>query len=187
MIDLSNFTTKSFRKEISISTFIDSCVDIPRFIKCCENCPSYGKYWSCPPLNFSSEAIWQKYTTILLVGKKIILPEDIRQNVYSTVEMTDICNKIIAPFKHAMLLELLELEADNPGSMALSAGKCDICVVCTREKNLPCRSPKLCRHSIEALGGDVGKAIEMYFGEKLVWDQEGHLPEYLFLVGGLLL
>ena len=43
------------------------------------------------------------------------------------------------------------------------------------------------RHSIESLGGDVGKTLSLYLGQELLWGREGHFPEYYILLGGLLL
>jgi len=186
MIDMSGCSVESFRKEVSVREFMETCVDVPRFLRCCQACPTYGKTWSCPPYDFSSEDIWKSYKSLLLIGKKVIVPQDLREKTFQKAEVAMVCNKLLAPFKHALLMELLALEAEHPGSMALSAGKCEICVVCTRLQNLPCRNPHLCRYSIEALGGDVVQAVEKYFGEKLIWEKEGHLPQHLFLIGGLL-
>lgn len=38
----------------------------------------------------------------------------------------------------------------------------------------------------ESLGGDVEKTLELYFNERLLWGREGHMPEYMLLVGGLM-
>jgi hypothetical protein len=43
------------------------------------------------------------------------------------------------------------------------------------------------RYSIESLGGDVGLTAERYLGQPLLWIKDGILPDYLMLVGALLL
>ena len=44
--------------------------------------------------------------------------------------------------------------------------------------------PRKC--NIEALGGDVDKTVEDLFECKILYAQNGKLPEYLMFVGGLL-
>ncbi|MBQ6358699.1 MAG: DUF2284 domain-containing protein, partial [Clostridia bacterium] len=83
--------------------------------------------------------------------------------------------------------ELLFLEKERPGSLALLGGKCDLCPVCARTEGKPCRTPDRMRYSIESLGGDCGGALEKYFGEILQWAQGNRLPEQIILLGGLLL
>ena len=86
-----------------------------------------------------------------------------------------------------MARELLAMEAEAPGSLALFAGKCDLCPVCARTEGKPCRMPERMRYSIEALGGDCSGALEKYFGETLQWSAGQRLPEQIILLGGLLL
>ena len=42
------------------------------------------------------------------------------------------------------------------------------------------------RYSIEALGGNVGKTVHDLLGIELEWIEEGKVPSYFVLVGGLL-
>ena len=72
--------------------------------------------------------------------------------------------------------------------MALSAGSCDVCPegTCTRLQEDPCRNPGMMRYSVEALGGDVGKALKLYFDKEILWGKAGHMPPYFILLGGLL-
>ena len=46
--------------------------------------------------------------------------------------------------------------------------------------------PEEMRYSFNALGGDSGKTMELYFGRPIVWSHNGEVPEYLPLMGGLL-
>ncbi len=185
-LDASHGTVVSYQHEVLVIDFVETCVDIPKFLLCCEKCPNYRKCWSCPPFDFSPENIWEQFKTLVLFGKKIVLTTDFRKAHDGKGRINDISSGLLAPFKEALFKELLDCEQSYQGSMALSAGKCDICEVCARQHDLPCVNPKYLRYSIEALGGDVGKAIELYFGEKLIWGEKGSLPEYFFLLGGLL-
>ena len=43
------------------------------------------------------------------------------------------------------------------------------------------------RYSVEALGGNVGLTVQKLLGIQLEWMEEGKLPSYFVLVGGLLM
>ena len=51
----------------------------------------------------------------------------------------------------------------------------------------PCRHPERLRYSIEALGGDVEGCLQHYFHVPVLWGRDGLAPEYLVLMGGLLI
>lgn len=42
------------------------------------------------------------------------------------------------------------------------------------------------RYSVDALGGDLSETMEQYFQRPIRWSRNGEVPEYLTLVGGLL-
>ena len=90
--------------------------------------------------------------------------------------------------KEDMSRELYEMEKQHPGSVSLSAGSCSMCREegCTRSKGEPCRHPNLMRYSIESVGGNVGLTVSKLMGYELEWVEEGKVPSYFVLVGGLL-
>jgi len=182
----NQYKIKTYQKEVSLSDYMASCVDIPKFMAYCRRCPNYKKNWACPPFSFSPEDLWMHYQTVLLCAKKIILPPEMTDRAYEKEELQETCAHLLVPIKQALLSELMALEAKTPDSLVLSMGSCSACIECTRLSKQPCRCPDLCRHSIESLGGDVTKSIEHYFEEKLIWPEEGKLPSYFFLLGGLL-
>lgn len=55
-----------------------------------------------------------------------------------------------------------------------------------RRRVVPARQPEHLRYSIEALGGDVEGCLRRYFHMPILWGRDGKAPEYLVLVGGLL-
>ena len=158
---------------IPVAEFCEACLDVPAFLACCRACGNYGARWSCPPFEFEPEALWTRYTTLLLCEEKVERPKPPR----------------VAEAKRRMTDELFALEAQHPGSLALSPGMCDICGDdCTRSSGQPCRHPDKMRYSIEALGGNLEKAAVLYFGDPLRWaTPDGKLPEYYLLLGGLLI
>ena len=95
---------------------------------------------------------------------------------------------ILRKVKEGMGEALYEMEAVYPQSKALSAGTCLLCGEgnCTRALSEPCRYPDKMRYSIESLGGNVGLTVSKLMGIQLEWIEEGKLPSYFVLVGGLL-
>lgn len=174
-------------REVPLAEYCAQCVDVPKFLGYCAACPNYGGTWSCPPFDFDPQEIWDRYDRILLRAVKVPVPAELREKVLSPQEINDESHALLAPIKHDLLSSLLEQERATPGSLALSAGRCQECRVCTKPSGQPCRQPERMRHSIESLGGDVGKTLSLYLGQELLWGREGHLPEYYILLGGLLL
>ena len=176
-------------REVPLAEYRAQCVDVPKFLGYCAACPNYGGTWSCPPFDFDPQEIWDRYDRILLRAVKVPVPAELREKVLSPQEINDESHALLAPIKHDLLSSLLEQERATPGSLALSAGRCQECPEgrCTKPAHQPCRQPGRMRHSIESLGGDVGKTLSLYLGQELLWGREGHLPEYYILLGGLLL
>ena len=175
-------------REVPAAEFVRACVNVEKFSACCRNCRNYSKTWSCPPFRFDPADVWGNYDTLLLQMRMLTVPGELREQVFSAEALRRAAAEFLRAEKEAMLLELLELEKAFPGSMALSAGSCQVCPegTCARQTQEPCRNPNLMRYSIEALGGDVGKALELYFDKQLVWGRDGRMPEYYILLGGLL-
>lgn len=178
---------KEINTEITMDEFIEGFFDAERFEKSCSFCHGFGKTWACPPYNFDPIKLWRSYDRLAVIGKKILVPDSLLNGSYSHDELNTVMDSIVSPVKHTLFDELLTLEHRTPYSMMLSAGGCDICEECVRSSGKPCIHPELLRFSIESLGGDVVKIVEKLLNEKLLWAQDGKLPEYFIIVGGLLL
>lgn len=165
-----------------VEEFVRECVDIPRFAACCAECRGFGKTWACPPYDFDPMDIWQSFSTVLLYGKKVNIPEEERE----VSDLGKAYNALLAPVKSRLLNELYELERQYPGALALSAGGCDICSSCGRAEGVPCLFPEKMRHSIESLGGNAEKCISEYLSESILWAENNRLPEHFILLGALL-
>ena len=111
---------------------------------------------------------------------------ELREKHYSQEEINELSRALLAPAKRQMTDTLLTMENEYPGSRALFAGTCELCENCDKEQGIPCRHHELMRYSIEALGGNVAKAVQIYFDDIILWAENGHLPEYFILLGGLL-
>lgn len=169
-----------------VSDFLKTCVDIPRFLECCKECPSYGKRWSCPPYDFSISALWGKFSTILLYEEKIPISVEFQKKTYEQEELNEICRTLLAPVKRQMTDDLLALEQRYSESLALFPGTCELCERCSKEIGEPCVHPDMIRPSIESLGGNVAQVVRLYFDDTILWAKDGHLPEYFILLGGQL-
>ena len=183
MEETSLYTCETLTRTVPLGEFRRDLVDVPRFLGYCLDCPNSGQFWSCPPFGFDPMALWARYGQLLLYVRKVTFTKDrlfpLERRAFEERELPKI--------KGAMARELLLMEAERPGSLALFPGRCDWCAVCARTEGQPCRTPGRMRYSIEALGGDCGGALERYFGETLQWAKGNRLPEQLLLLGGLLM
>lgn len=175
------------QRELSVRDFVRDCVDIAKFEACCQLCPNYGQRWSCPPFDFSAAELWTHYEKLILQCRVIPVPQELQAKVLCQEDLNRQSRELLQPYKRAMLAEMQALEKQLPDSLALDAGSCDHCVGCTRAAGLPCIRPNQLRYSVEALGGDVCKALKLYFDKDILWGENGHMPPYFLLLGGLLL
>ena len=173
--------------QMSLAEYLAQYVDIPKFYDCCQACPNFGHRWSCPPFSFQPEALWRSYETIVLHGRKLSTPPQLLGQSFPPEQLQAHYESLLRPVRQELDQYLLTLERQTPGSLALVAGKCTICQTCARQQGAPCRHPETLRYSIEALGGDVSQTISQCLGERLLWAQDGKLPPYFILLGGLLL
>lgn len=171
------YTVETMETAVSAAEYLRVGVDVEKFIAYCQACPNYEHRWACPPFAKDPMETWRSYRTLRLYAR-ILTPKP-------GAELSALLDGIKRE-KAGLLRELLAMEKTLPGSLALSAGTCDVCEECTRPQGAPCRHPESLRPSIEALGGDVVGTVERYFHRRVLWIQEGKLPEYLTLVGGLL-
>lgn len=181
------YTVEPLESVISSIEFIKDYVDVPRFLECCKECPNYGAKWSCPPFAFDAMGFWRSFGTLRLFGTKIILGEPAAGGDYSSPEISAMVRCALQSEKRKLMGRLLMMETEFSGSVALSAGSCDECAECTRKSGAPCRRPGIMRHSIESLGGDVGAASKTLLGTEIKWVKNDRVPEYMVLVGGLLI
>ncbi|MBQ1229193.1 MAG: DUF2284 domain-containing protein [Firmicutes bacterium] len=173
------YTLERFEKEISVPLYLEHFVNVDEFLEYCKACPNYGKLWSCPPYTFNPEDYWKEYSSLLVAGYKINFGPE-------TDEKRSM--EIMAEVKNRIAEELFDMEEEVPGSVSLSAGSCSVCGpgCCTRQEGKPCLHPENMRYSIESLGGNVGKTVSKLLGVELEWIEEGKMPSYFVLCGGLL-
>lgn len=167
-----------FEKTVSADEYFREYVDIPKFAGYCAQCPNYGTNWSCSPFDFDPADIWKSYSALRVIACK----------VYTEPGMSlEEAGALLQKAKDGLMEYCYGLEAEIPGSMSLFAGRCCLCAECARPEGKPCRNPGRMRHSIEAIGGDVGKTVKDLFDIDIIWGKPGLPPEYYVLCGGLLM
>lgn len=174
-----SYSVEALEREVPVKTFLRDCVDVERFLGDCQACENYAKRWSCPPFSFPPPRLWRQFERLHLSVRILHpSPEETRSGLLAGMWEE----------KEKLLSELLEMERRRTGALALSAGSCALCGDnCARPHGAPCRNPERMRRSIESLGGDLTKAMELYFHRSIAWAKNGEIPSYLTLIGGLLL
>ena len=178
---------ETLQKTVSVNEFCERFFDGEKFALACARCPGYGRTWACPPYDFDPIDLWRSYNSFLLYAKKVFVPDELRNVEMEAAELAESYHELLAPVKAQLMDELFALENEHEGSLALSGGGCDICAECARDRGEPCVCSERMRYSVESLGGDVGGSLGRWFGEKLLWAEGGHLPEYFIIMGGLLM
>lgn len=186
--ELPEYRVEAYVAEIPVPEYMESCVDIPTFLGYCEACPNYEKTWACPPFDFSVQDFWLGYRSFYMSGKKIVFDTRELGRKYAVEDFKKFSGQILKKESHALEAELIKLETQYPGSVALSMGSCDVCgeAGCTRPLGEPCRRPERMRHSVESVGGNVGLSVKKYLKQEIQWMSEERLPDYFILMGGLL-
>lgn len=170
---------ETYEKTIAVDAYIADYVNVEEFLEYCKVCGNYQRKWCCPPFSFSPvEEFWRNYKTLRVVGKKMVFEEGEKES----------WQELMRRVKQELTEELYAAEEKFPGSISLSAGSCSLCGEdnCSRKTGQPCRFPDKMRYSIEALGGNVGLTASKLLGISLQWMEEGKVPDYFVLVGGLL-
>lgn len=176
-----------FEKEVPVEEFYRDCVDVDYFLSLCRKCPNYDKIWSCPAYNFDVREYWNRYQRMRIIGVKVLVPEELLDQTWTSGEMMHLYKNILGPVKEKLTEELYRLEEEVADSVHLSAGSCRLCPegTCSKQSGQPCRNPKKMRYSIESLGGNVTKAAE-YLGQTIEWSDGKTLPRHFLLVSALL-
>lgn len=181
------YKVKHLEKFIDAKLFAEKYVDVPRFIKFCENCSEYSKSWSCPAYNFDTQEFWKKYKTVRLIGEKITLSDGLLNMKYTDEGISEFVQSIYIKEKSKLTKYVMRLEKKHAGSRALSSLICSNCKNCARLSGKPCRHPDKMRHMIEGLGADVEKAAVDFFDTKILWTENDKLPEYYVIFFALLM
>ena len=185
---MENPEYKILTAEADMKDFIEHCVDVDRFLKCCEECPNFGKTWSCPPYDFNPLDYWNRFQTFYLYAVKTITPPQLLEQSYELNDLMRLGGEITLSAQNDMQAHLEAEQKKFPRSKVIGGGRCMLCreAGCARLKNEPCRSPDRMSYSIESLGGNVQETLNRYLKEDICWGKDGHLAPYYIRIGGLL-
>ncbi len=168
---------------IDVAELMNRYLDAERVRSYCVQCSSYGKVWSCPPFDFTTEDYLTGLVTAHIFGTKIAFGDTLLSRQLSVDERKAVMAEAIDTAWADELPRLYALEASHPGSRIFT-GRCRLCrpLCCSRVSNEPCRHPRRLRHSLESLGFDLEKTAADLLGIPLQWATEGKLPPYITLI-----
>lgn len=171
------FRTEVKTASLNVSRFLEEYCHPDRFCPLCQDCPDYGRVWSCPPGVPEARTLLAPFHTVHLTGVKVIYGPELRARAVSPERTEHLRQESYGVVKRNVLKTLLCLEERCPGSLTIAAGRCELCRRCAREDGLPCYQPQRMRYSFSALGFDLTRISEELLGVPLVWASEG-LPPY---------
>ncbi|WP_461866879.1 DUF2284 domain-containing protein [Thermococcus sp.] len=136
----------------------DEIVVSPRPVWKCRSCPMYGRRPSCPP--YAPD--WREAREWVRHFKKALI-------VKFGINMERFENE-----KREALLYLLKREEEffkrgKMYAMALFPGSCNLCDDCPFERGEPCKMPTKVRPSIDAIGIELGRLVDIDFKERVLY------------------
>lgn len=175
----ATYTTERYTAELDAETYIERFRRADYFLKLCQQCGNYGRRYGCPPFDHDPLTVLQRYDRVRIIGVKVT-PHDKSLPLSAAGDM-------MHPVTTALNEELLELERSSGGMSFSFVGSCPYCdgAQCARIDGKPCRHPDKVRPSLEAYGFDVSLTAKELLGIEIKWSEQGLLPEYLTLVGGV--
>ncbi|NJD99288.1 DUF2284 domain-containing protein [Thermococcus sp. LS1] len=130
----------------------------PRPVWKCMTCPMYGKRPSCPPHvpDWREAREWVSHFRKALIIKFEIDMDDFEAE------------------KRKAILHLLKREEElfregKMYAMALFPGSCNLCDDCPFERGEPCRMPTKVRPSVDAIGIEISRLVEIDFSESVLY------------------
>lgn len=167
--------------ELTINQYVTEYMNREYVVEFCKKCEKYNNCWSCPPFDFDIDKYLDNYSTIKIFAHKLIIGENVACDNASQVT-TELFKSLRAiSDKHIFALEHMQSD-----SVAFVAGSCAICGKCDKLRHKPCKYPLRMRRSLESIGFDMALTSSKLFDTELKWGSEKSLPQYMFLVSGLI-
>ena len=171
-------------KDVDVEQYYDKYVNFEEVSKLCiDEQEALGYNWNYPPFDFDVDEIWNSYSKLKIIAFKINFSPEELEHTFSDEELEFVLKRF-ERMKVKFMNEIYMRESED--ALGLYLGKCNLCMRCTREFQMPCKMPFKMRYSLESLGAYVDKTVEEEFGYKILYAHDGKLPEYLIFVGGLL-
>ena len=180
-----NYTVTERKVTIDADDFISRYRDVERIRTFCEQCPSYGKVWTCPPFDFDARTISDGFKTVTLMATIIEFDELTRAACKTVDQALAIGREAMDQVWQSLLPRLYKMEREAPGSRCFSF-RCLLCPEgCTRPDGKPCRHPDKMRYSLESVGFDLVAMTHDLLGTDLEWSTDGSLSKTITLVTAL--
>lgn len=176
----TDYTIEKIIKRFYVDELIENCLDTVRVMSYCKECKNYNNVWSCPPFNFNTLEIVNKYEYIYIIAYKLFLKKSIYNGNYDKI------NNTIVNIRKNEEPNLLLIENKYKNTYALYAGSCILCEDCIRKYNKECLYKEHMRYSLESLGFDVQKISKDFLNIEIKWALDGKVPEYFTLISGIL-
>lgn len=177
-------------RPVEMDKMLEEYHNIRKTKRYCEACPNYGKYWSCPEFAFDVETLLKQFRYVYLIAREYLIPREDRLHIIGLQKTANYALDINKRIKLEAWQDILNFEEEFPDTMGLIPGNCEICDItkegCTKSKGRKCRYPDKMRFSLESLGFDVDAICKYEIGVLLMWPSEGHLPEKLHGIMGIL-
>lgn len=149
-----------------------------------------GKVYSNPPFSFREQDFLSKFKYLYIIGREYEIPREDRQKTIGTSNVQTYKRQAEELINLQSWNDLIRFEKAHPGTLALVPGPCQICARthegCGRPKNEPCHHLDLMRFSMEGIGIDADALAKFELGLLLRWPDDGHLPQKLSAVMGIL-
>lgn len=142
------YQTKTVVKKISIHQLFENYWKPDIWRTACKTCPYYGTLWSCPPGVPNAKEYLGKFSSVYLIGVKVIYDEETRKkSIGSEERYRDLSyNKV----RRIILETLLFMEEMEQNTLTVAAGRCDLCEKCARIDCKDCIYPEKKRYSFAA-------------------------------------
>jgi len=163
--------------DISIEALIDRYYRPEHLAPYCAQCGNYGRNHACPPTGIDMLSLLRAYGRMRLYAARLVMPQTLARS-----EVSAFFARGMADFNR----ELMEREAEHSGSLAIAPGQCTACPQCARVDGLICRQPEKLRYALDAFLLETAQISRELFGNEIQWYNDA-APEYLTMVGGLLL
>lgn len=181
-----NYSVTSREVTIDADEFVSRYRDVERIAALCEQCPSFGKMWCCPPYSFDPRTLSDGFTTVKLIGTTIEFDEETCAACMTPEESSAVGREAMEQVWKSILPRMYELERQMPGSRCFTF-RCSLCPEgCTRPEGKPCRHPDMMRHSLESVGFDIEAMTRDQLGIELEWSSDGSLPSHITIVTALM-
>ena len=125
------------------------------------------------------------YQNIRLIMLKITFTEEFKKRNLSYAEFRENSRNLFQNEKRNILREMLDGE-ERLGGLYLTCGPCNLCAVCSRVDDEPCRNPDKRRYAMESVGTNVINTVRDFFDVTPQWISEESKPDYHIFLNAIL-